>query len=328
MSAPHYPFDRVQSVGSLRHPLGMEPISLMRLARRASGLYFVAKVQEKADGSKRVLYDTREPLKTILHRINENFLRRVQYPDYLTGGLPGKDYTDSVKLHTGAKTVITEDIAKFYPSVTFDVVKDIWVNFFGFADDVADLLSMLTTRDGHLEQGAPTSSYLANLALWDVEPQMIGKLAHIGITNYSRHVDDITMSCPHNLSASQVNWIFRMVASTLALKGLLIHSGKHEAMYANGQIKILKLLGNTKPSLPPAERSRVRALVHTFCQRVYAGDGLNELEQQLPRIRGQAYKVKRFHSHKGTQLVLQVDQAAKVLLSRLAGDCPLNHPGK
>lgn len=318
MSAQHYPFDRIQSIESLRHPLGMEPNMLMRLARRASGLYFVAKTQEKADGSKRVLYDTREPLKSVLHRINDHFLRRVHYPDYLTGGVPGKDYTDSVKLHSGAKTVVTEDIAKFYPSVTFDVVKDIWGNFFGFADDVADLLAMLATRDGHLEQGAPTSGYLANLALWDVEPQMIKKLTGIGITAYTRHVDDIAMSCPDALSASKVDWIVRTVTSTLALKGLLVHAGKHEVMQANGQIKILKLLGNAKPSLMPTERSRVRALVHTFCQRVDAGEDLAELDRQLPRVRGQAYKVKRFHPHKGAQLVLQVDQAAKVLRERLA----------
>lgn len=316
MIAPHYPFDRIQSIESLRHPLGMSPDMLMRLARRASGLYFVAKTQEKADGSKRVLYDTREPLKTVLHRINDHFLRRVHYPDYLTGGVPGKDYTDSVKLHAGAKTVVKEDIAQFYPSVTFDVVKNIWGRFFGFADDVADLLAMLTTRDGHLEQGAPTSGYLANLALWDVEPQMIKKLEGIGITGYSRHVDDIAMSCPSTLSASKVDWIVRTVTSTLALRGLLVHAGKHEVMHADGQVKILKLLGNAKPSLLPTERSRVRALVHTFCQRVDASEDLAELERQLPRVRGQAYKVKRFHPRKGMQLVQQVDQAAKLLRER------------
>lgn len=43
----------------------------------------------------------------------------------MTGGVPEKDYTDSVKIHAGARTVITEDISKFYSSVGIDVVRGI-----------------------------------------------------------------------------------------------------------------------------------------------------------------------------------------------------------
>ena len=155
-------------------------------------MYFIAKTQLKADGSTRVLYDTQEPLMTVLKRINENFLKRVIYPSYLTGGLPGKDYTHSVSVHAGAKVVVKEDIAQFFPSVSYEVVFDIWKNFFGFAAEVAELLTMLTVRDGHLEQGAPTSGYLANLALWDVEGRFVKNLALQGFNQYSRHVDDLT----------------------------------------------------------------------------------------------------------------------------------------
>src|SRR5690606_29709275 len=250
-------------------------------------MYFVAKTIPKDDGTQRILYDTRNPLKTVLHRINDNFLRRVIYPHYLTGGVPDKDYTDSVKIHVNAKSVIKEDISKFYPSVSFEVVYEIWASFFRFSSDVAELLSMLTTRDGHLEQGAPTSGYLANLALWDVEPSLVAKLASIRVTRYSRHVDDITLSSPDHLSASRVDWAVRTVSDALASKGLLVHAGKHQVMHAGEAIKVLKLIGNTKPSQPPKERSRVRALVHTFCLSVESGDSLEELETLLPRVRGQ-----------------------------------------
>jgi len=313
MKAPRYPFNRVQSVDSLRHPLGMLPAELAQLAQRASSMYFVAKTQIKADGSTRVLYDTKEPLKTVLKRINENFLKRVIYPSYLTGGLPGKDYTHSVSVHAGAKVVVKEDIAQFFPSVSHEVVFDIWKNFFGFADEVAELLTMFTVRDGHLEQGAPTSGYLANLALWDVECKFVKKLAAQGFRAYSRHVDDIAFSSLSHASLSRIDWAVRTVTTALASKGLLIHKGKHEVMHSNGQMKILKLVGNSKPSLPPKERSRVRALVHSFCKRVESGDDLASDLLMLPRIRGQAYKVKRFHAREGLLLVAQVEKAAALL---------------
>ena len=154
---------------SLRHPLGFLPKDLAQLASRASSMYFIAKTQLKADGSTRVLYDTQEPLMTVLKRINENFLKRVIYPSYLTGGLPGKDYTHSVSVHAGANVVVMEEIAQFFPSVSYEVVFDIWKNFFGFAAEVAELLTMLT-----------------------VEGRFVKNLALQGFNQYSRHVDDLT----------------------------------------------------------------------------------------------------------------------------------------
>lgn len=50
----------------------------------------------------------------------------------------------------------------------------------GFSDDVAEILTMLTTKDGGLPQGAVTSSFLANLVFWDYEPSLVEKLAFAG----------------------------------------------------------------------------------------------------------------------------------------------------
>ncbi|WP_457393371.1 reverse transcriptase family protein [Roseateles sp. P5_E1] len=313
MNAAFFPHDRVQSVESLRHPLGFSPEDLRKLAGRASGMYFVAKRVIKEDGTERLLYDTRMPLKTVLRRINEHFLRRVQYPDYLTGGVPGKDYKSSVDIHAKASTVIKEDITKFYPSVGDGTVFDIWHRFFGFGEQVADLLTRLTTRDGHLEQGAPTSGYLANLALWDVEPHVVKRLAERGFSRYSRHVDDICMSSDERLDGKQIAWAVSQVYGMLREKDLQAKRSKHVVMRSDSPITILKLVANQKASLPPKERSRVRALVHRFCTDVNAGKDLGLLAAELPRVRGQVYKVKRFHLTEGLQLAARVDEAARLL---------------
>ncbi len=57
----------------------------------------------------------------------------------------------------------------------------------------------------------------------------------------------------------------------------------------------------------------MRALVHRFCSQVEAGKDLDLLMAELPRVRGQVYKVKRFHPTKGLQLAARVDEAARVL---------------
>ena len=126
------------------------------------------------------------------------------------------------------------------------------------------------------------------------------------------------LSSLSHISPSRINWAVRTITAALATKGLLIHKGKHEVMHSNGQLKILKLVGNSKHSLPPKERSRVRALIHTFAKQVEAGNDLDAALQMLPRMRGQAYKVKRFHASEGGLLVQQVEKAA-MLLRRESG---------
>ena len=316
MNPPFYHYGRIQTLDSLRHPLGMEPGGLRNLARRASSMYFVAQRLPKDDGSERIVYDTRQPLKAVLQRINQHILSRVQYPDYLTGGVPGKDYKSNVQIHAGAATVVKEDIANFYPSVTADVVFDVWRRFFGFAEEVAVVLTALTTRNGHLEQGAPTSGYLANLALWDVEFKLVRRLAERGITAYSRHVDDMGMSSQRRLNGDEIAWAVSQLYGVLRRKGLQAKRAKHKVMHDNGPIVVLKLISNEKPSLPAKERSRVRAIVHRFLKTAEAGTDMGRLMSELPRVRGQAYKVKRFHPTEGAQLVEQVDRAA-LLIQRL-----------
>lgn len=313
MNSPFYPYDRIQSVESLQHPLGMRAAGLRRLAGRASRMYFVAKRIPKDDGSERIVYDTREPLKPVLKRITQHILRRVRYPEYLTGGVPGKDYKSNVEIHVGAATVIKEDISSFFPSVSDALVFQIWREFFGFSVDVAEVLTGLTTRDGHLEQGASTSGYLANLALWDIESKLIHRLGEKGISGYSRHVDDIVLSSTRKLDNDEIAWAVGQIYGALRQKGLQAKRAKHKVMHANRPIVILKLVGNERAALPRDERSRVRAAVHGFCKRVESEEDVAPLAAELPHVRGLAHKVKRFHPTEGAKLVAQVDRAANLI---------------
>ena len=66
----------------------------------------------------------------------------------------------------------------------------------------------------------------------------------------------------------------------------------------------------------------MRALVHRFCTAVKAGKDLDLLVAELPRVRGQVYKVKRFHATEGAQLAERVDEAARLLRNEPAARYP------
>jgi hypothetical protein len=307
----------------------MTPSELQRLSLRASKLYFVARRVKKEDGSERVLYDTRQPLKHVLQSINKHFLKRVHYPEYLTGGLPGTDYKKNVDKHAGAATVIKEDITKFFPSVGDAVVYDVWSGFFGFAPEVADLMTKLTTRDGHLEQGAPTSGYLANLALWDVEPTTVKRLAETGWPCYTRHVDDICASSKEPRDSVAQAWAVTQIYGMLRAKNLHAKREKHRVMHSNAPIVMLKLVGNEKASLPKEQRARIRAAAHQYLLQAAKGENVEALLAGLPRILGQVHTMKRFHPGKGAKLAQELNAAATRLREDLFARPPAApQPGK
>jgi hypothetical protein len=71
----------------LRCPPDKNVASLLRLADEANSHYYVAGRKRKPDGSERILLDARYPLKTIHGRIQAMILKKVEFPEYLQGGI-------------------------------------------------------------------------------------------------------------------------------------------------------------------------------------------------------------------------------------------------
>lgn len=147
MDSPNYPHDPIQNVQSLCRALGVSEPMLHSITNRATDLYIGPKPRRKKNGGIRHVFDTRSPLKPLLKRINSIFFRRVYYPRYLTGSLAGRDFVTNVDIHKGSRHAVTEDIAQFFDCITADHVYRIWHDFFGFAEEVADILTRLTTKD-------------------------------------------------------------------------------------------------------------------------------------------------------------------------------------
>src|SRR6185436_20457188 len=67
--------------------------------------------------------------------------------------------------HLGKHLVVRIDIQDFFSSITDRQIYSVWADKLGNSPPVASLLTTLTTYRRHLPQGAPTSTYLANLVL-------------------------------------------------------------------------------------------------------------------------------------------------------------------
>lgn len=297
-----YSYKPILSMPALSRALGVPESTLQELARTADSLYRLAKPVEKPDKSIRQPFDALPPLKKIHRRIKTKIFSGVTFPDYLTGSIKGQDYKTNAALHVGARIVICEDIANFFPSTKAQIVFDIWRFFFGFSEDIAKCLTRLTTKDGVLPQGAITSSYLANLAFWREEPRVHAYFARMGIT-YSRYVDDIGLSSRRFIIADEKTSVISTVYGMLASKDYKPKRRKHELRTNKGRMFITKLLINERPALIKEERSAIRTAVFQLEQQVRKGNTGMVVKNEYQRSLGRVSKLARFHQNEGAELI-------------------------
>ena len=73
------------------------------------------------------------------------------------------------------------------------LVQRMWQHFFNFPQEVAGVLTKLTTYKNFIPEGASTSPGVANLVFWDRELKLELEFRQKDY-RYSRYVDDITVS--------------------------------------------------------------------------------------------------------------------------------------
>lgn len=297
-----YPHQRIQSIQSLSAALGVPEGELVSLAKVASSQYRPAKPITKPDGSIRQPLDALPPLKRVQRQIQVKLLRKVEYPPYLTGSLPGGSPRANAILHMAPAIVISEDIARFFPATRSELIHRVWANFFGFSEEVADILTALTTRDGLLPEGARTSSYLANLVFWDCEPVLVEQLAALGVS-YSRYVDDVTLSSTDPLTPAQIDRCIALVYGMFGSRGYKAKREKHEIVRANASMRVTKLVVNKRPALSKKDRKAVRTAVYELERIVTSGLPLpQDINNQLNSASGRVSRLSQFHPTMGAQL--------------------------
>ena len=295
MLRPIYPYRPLRSVDSLAKALGYPAGMLRSIAARIPKLYIGPTPKPKRNGNGfRDVYDTKPPLKPLLRKINQVFFEAVRYPIYLQGSIKGRDPVRNAQLHGNSQVAICEDIEKFFDHITAELVFSIWNGFLGFAEEPAMLLTTLTTNGGRVFQGTPTSSYLANLAFWDIEPTVVDRLASRSI-RYTRYVDDITLSHTLGLSADDKAWAISQVIAMMGSRGFKPARDKHVIQPGRGPITVMRMNINRQATITAKERGQIRAMVHHLEMRFDRSDFSVEFHQAMNTVNGKVGMLHRLH---------------------------------
>lgn len=158
----------------------------------------------KKNGKCRVIDAPDIPLKRIQKLINillqVLFEKKVHYNS--NGFLLNRGIVRNATTHIGKRYLLNLDIKDFFPTITFRRIKVVLsLNPFNLKDErekIAFLIANLSTYNGILPQGAPTSPILSNIVTQNLDRKVTAFCKSKRI-RYSRYADDLSFSSNENI---------------------------------------------------------------------------------------------------------------------------------
>jgi hypothetical protein len=145
----------------------------------------------KRDGGRREIAAPDVKLKRVQHEIIARHFRNQEPHPAALAYRKGRSTADHAWAHAGADLLITADVEDFFPSTREWRIEQWWRQ--RVEDDLARLLTLLTTYRGGLPQGAPTSPGLSNFVNHELDDRLTQRAEAAG-GRYTRYCDDLAFS--------------------------------------------------------------------------------------------------------------------------------------
>jgi len=207
----------------------------------------------KGNGHYRHIFAPSEELKDFQNRILKKLYQVDPHPSN-HGFIPNRSIATNAQLHTGKRFVLSLDIKSFFPNTKTPKVEQILTRF--FPDQLENLPWLIYKK--HLPQGAPTSPYLANFALYDFD-QTTTEFCKIHNISYTRYADDLTFSYNNKVNT---HLILKYVNPELRKYSYWLSKKKTHLMPYWRRQKVTGLVVNEKVNLPFETRNQIRAFNH------------------------------------------------------------------
>lgn len=246
-------------VGELSRRLGIVESDL----RRVAPAYSVVNIPKRSGGTRRLLVPD-ATTKALQRLILRKLLAGLRTHPAAIGFEPGKSVVDNARPHLRQAVVVRMDIVDFFTATTA-VRIDHYFRRVGWNPEAAALLTRLTTHDGGLPQGAPTSPRLSNLVNYYLDVQL-SFFAARRKGQYTRYADDITFSFPKDYPR-RVRGAIQTVRRVLKKCGYTLHAKRKLQIRRRHQRQLVTgLVVNEKLGLPRETRRWLRAVKHRHAQ--------------------------------------------------------------
>jgi RNA-directed DNA polymerase len=232
--------------------LGTDPKELERICSGPSKYY--RKEERNIKGKIRSLSTPRKRLLEIQKSLNR-LLQRIMAPETIHGGLRGHSHITNAIPHTQKPMVITNDLKDFFPSISYKKVYDVFLRRLGCKPDIARYLTKLTTIDGCLPQGSPTSTILSALVSEPLAKRLEGLAKKHGST-YTQYVDDITFS-----GSAHIGRLNPLIKKIVNQEGFKVNPSKTKVMDNGCEQVVTGVRVNQGADVPSEKIQEVRNLI-------------------------------------------------------------------
>jgi len=286
--------DRILSLRRLSALLGKSPARLKEIAAeldadsRSHYTEFMQRSKKNPNKIRKITAPKPE-LKEIQNRLHAH-IRKIELSESVHGGVRGKSPRSNAEQHLGQPWVVNVDVKDFYPSVSNTEVNRMFRRL-GWGADVARLVTRLTTVDGAVPQGAPTSTAIANLVLANIDNRLPAEGEKLGSRN-TRFVDDYTFSGTNPMP------LIQYVGRGLSARGLKIYrknakfqsKPKLRITPASRRQEVTGLVVNSRrgPSVSRTYRDNVKAAIFslgTISNPIVLREAINSINGKIAHVR-------------------------------------------
>lgn len=205
----------------------------------------------KKNGGKRIIQEPLPNLKDIQYWILNNILNYVEVSPYAKAYRKHIGLKENLKFHKNQKKVLTLDIENFFPSIKSSLVKKIFL-INGYSEIVSEYLAKLCCLKESLPQGAPTSPYISNIVMKDIDDE-IGAFCVKNNIRYTRYSDDLTFSGDFDEKI-----VLKMVTILMKSIGFKLNNEKTQVMLSSERQYVTGIIVNNKIQLSKEDRRNIR----------------------------------------------------------------------
>lgn len=287
----------IKDVKHLCKHLGTHSLELDSICQNVEGYYRSG--DRNIKGKIRHISTPKGRLREILDKL-QALLQRVCLPDCIHGGRKGYSYLSNAKPHINKSTVLNLDLKDFFPNLTDKRVYNLFLKRLGCTPTVSEYLKVLTTLNGSLPQGSPTSTILAALASESLAKRL-ESLAKKHGADYTQYVDDITLSGP-----SYIKSLIPTINKIIKQEGLIVNLDKTKVRNNSEEQIVTGIRVNHNLDVPKVKIKDIRKCINSIVSKTKIG--IKPSNAELSSIKGKIQNIMQFNKGTGRFLRRQLQK--------------------
>jgi len=167
---------------------------------------------------------------------------------------------ENAKMHSQKKYVLNIDLKDFFPSISAFQVKEMFLSqLFGYPEHISTALALLTTYEGKLPIGAPTSPVISNFICKKLDADLIEFAIQNNLT-YSRYADDLTFSSNSKIEQDSMLGIRELIQQNK----FKINEKKFRLQSSNRKQTVTGITVNEKVNVDRKKLKKIRAMLNEW----------------------------------------------------------------